>query len=204
MNDGTFDKIGARKAKEVCREVELEEAAEQLLTDQILCWKFLEALQAQELHADACRFLGAALPKREAVWWAWQCVRQGPPGRRQPQATQALEAAEKWLNDPSEDHRRAAQPAGEAAGFGTPAGAVAMAAFFSGGSLGPPDLPPVPPPEHLTGVAAANAVILVALLGPPDQARQAFQKFIALGLDVAKGTNRWKEPAPPAAAAKKS
>src|SRR5262245_44734732 len=95
-------------------------------------------LLEQEQYPRAVRLLAEALPKREAVWWACQCVRHAGGPELATLAVAALRAAEQWAADPSEDNRRAAYTAAQPVGFGTPAGCAALAAFLSGGSLGPP------------------------------------------------------------------
>src|SRR5918993_1455715 len=57
----------------------------------------------------------------------------------------ALNAAEAWAADPTEENRRAAMPVAEAVGFATPAGCAAVSAFWSGGRPRPPHPPPLPP-----------------------------------------------------------
>ena len=64
-----------------------------------------------------------------------------------PEAAAALEAARAWVIDPKDEKRRATFPAAEAAEMGTPAGCTAAAAYFSGGSLAPPNLPASPRPS---------------------------------------------------------
>jgi hypothetical protein len=105
----------------------------------------------------------------------------------------ALQAAEKWAADPSDDNRRAAYPASEAATLGTPAGCAALAAFFSGGSLAPPNVTAVPPKEGLTAKVVGGALLLASVLTEPQKAPEKQQRFLALGLEVANGANRWKE-----------
>ena len=83
-------------------------------------------------------------------------------------------------------------PAAEAAGFGTPASTAALAAYWSGGSLAPPDAKPVPPGEHMTAEAAAGAILLAAIKPDPQQGLEKCRQFLTLGMDVARGTNRWK------------
>src|ERR1051326_6159110 len=100
--------------------------------------EFLNLLVEKALFPDAVRFLAHALPKREAVWWACLCAGQVFATEAPAKMTAALRAAEQWVEEPSEDHRRAALPAAEVAEFGTPGGCAALAAFWSGGSLGPP------------------------------------------------------------------
>ena len=65
------------------------------------------------------------------------------------------------------------------------------------GSLAPPNAQPVPPAEHLTANSAGNAVILSAVQAEPNKPPAAYQRFFALGFDVANGKNRWKEASPP-------
>jgi hypothetical protein len=145
-----------------------------------------------EQFPDAARFLAHALPKREAVWWACLCARQAAGANLPAKPAAALQAAERWAADPSEDNRRKAQAAAEAAEMGTPAGCAAMAAFWSGGSLGPPNVPAVPPGEFLTAHGVAGAVMLAAVLTQPEKAPEKFRKFFALGVEVGNGTNKWK------------
>jgi hypothetical protein len=95
--------------------------------------------------------------------------RRGGAALPAPQAA-AVQAAERWVADPSEANRRAAQAASEAAGLGTPAGCAAMAAFWSGGSLAPPEAPVVPPGEILTAHGSAGPVMLAAVLTEPQKA----------------------------------
>src|SRR5262249_58763217 len=81
------------------------------------------ALLAEQGHAtDAARFAAFALPRRAAVWWACLCVRQALSQDAATPAREALHAAERWVVEPSERHRRAALRAAEAAEFGTAAG----------------------------------------------------------------------------------
>jgi hypothetical protein len=191
-SNSILNKVTARTAAEVCKRFQLGEEAGSLLHEQSTPEAFLEALLEMEHFIDATRFLAHALPKREAVWWACLCSRQAHVASTPPVIAAALLAAEKWVADPKEEHRRAAFAAAEAAGFGTPAGCAAVAAFWSSGSLGPPDVAAIPPGEHLTGRGVANAIMLAAVMAEPEKAADKNRTFLALGIDVAKGTNRWK------------
>jgi hypothetical protein len=83
--------------------------------------------------------------------------------------------------------------AAEAAGLDTPAGCAAVAAFWSGGSLGPPNVPVIPPGESLTAKGVAGAVMLAAVLTEPEKTPEKYRRFLAHGVEVAKGANRWRE-----------
>jgi hypothetical protein len=192
MSTGGLAKVAAKTAAEACKDCPLGDEAKKLLRDGMAPRPFLDALLEKQLYPDAARFLAHALPKREAVWWACLCARQAHGASPPPPVGPALAAAEKWASDPSEDNRRAAQAAAQAAGLGAPAGCAAMAAFFSGGSLAPPNAPVVPPGEHLTAHAAAGAVMLAAVLVEPQKAPEKYRKFFAVGIDVGNGVNKWK------------
>src|SRR5690606_18599095 len=99
--------------------------------------------------ADAVRVLAALLPAREAIWWAWMCARTTAGEEATPEVVAALGAIENWLREPSDQNRRAAMEAGEVADLATPAGCVALATFFSGGSIAPAEVDPVPPPPFV-------------------------------------------------------
>src|SRR5262249_38189654 len=129
--------------------------------------------------------------KREAVWWASLCVRSVAGTNPVPEVVAALQAAEQWATDPTEENRRAALVAAEASGLGTPAGCTAMAAFWSGGGLGPANLPPMPPAEHLTARGVSGAVLLALVIAEPEKAAEKAGRFLAQGIAVADGTQRW-------------
>ena len=190
MNSGPPADALARRAADVCRHAALSADFGAPPRPDLTAAQFLHELVAAADFPRAGRFLAAALPKREAVWWACLCVRQSPAAAG-PQAEAALRAAERWAADPTDEHRRAAFAAAEAAGVGTPAGCAAIAAFLSGGSLAPPNVAEVPPAEHLTASAVAGSVALAAVAAKPEQAPQRYQKFFALGTEVARGARRW-------------
>ena len=101
----------------------------------------------------------------------------------------SLSLAEAWVLEPSEANRRAAMAAAEASEFKTPASWAAVAAFWSGGSMAPADLPEVPPAENLTGKAVTAAVMIAVGLGEPDKMEDRYRQLLARGLDVARGGN---------------
>ena len=152
---------------------------------------YIAQLLERELHADAVRFIAHALPRREAVWWAWVCARKVAGAEPAPAVKNALDATERWIVQPNEEHRRQALYFGEAADFGTPAGCAALAAFMSSGSLAPPDAPPVPPDEFMTAKAVAGSVTLAAVTTEPERAVEKFNEFVKVGLEVADRTKLW-------------
>ena len=127
---------------------ELGEEAMELVRPELHPLDLVSLLMEKALFPDAVRFIAHALPKREAVWWGWACARRSAGENPPPNIKAALDATERWIAQPTEDYRRQAMAAAQKADLGTAAGCCGLAAFFSGGSLGPPEAPPVPPGEY--------------------------------------------------------
>ena len=119
---------------------------------------FLRALARSATPEDALSFSAYLLPRREAVWWACQCVQGLSPGVSAGEP--AFAAAAAWVRDPEEDRRRAALAAGQTADPNRAGTWLALAAGWSGGSLTPDGMEPVAPPAHLTAKAVRAAVLL--------------------------------------------
>jgi hypothetical protein len=190
MSQDQLPKIAAKTAAEVCKNFALVDEAKPLLRDNMTPKQFYDVLIEKGRFPDAIGFLATAVPMREATWWACRCVREVQP-KPTPQAQAALQAAEKWVTNPSDQLRRGAKTAAEAAGLDTPAGSVAMSVFWSGGSLAAPELPAVHPDPHLGSKSVASAIMMAALQSEPDKIVDRFKRFLSLGLEVAKGTSKW-------------
>jgi hypothetical protein len=191
MSNGTLAKVTAKKAAEVCQRFALPDEAKPLVREEMTPQEFLDLLVEKQQYYTAISFLAHALPKREAIWWSLQCARAVAGAAPAPVVATALQVAEKWVANPSEDFRRPAVPAWEAATLGTPAGCVAAAVAFTGGSLGPPNVPTIPPGDYAPALAAAGAVMLAAV-ADPLKIDAALVRFLGLGRDVASGVSTWK------------
>lgn len=175
-----------RLASEVARPLKLSNRALQLLTPSATPRQFFESLVSASLPDDAIRFLAAALPRREAIGWGLLCLKELIPKPLGAAGEKAIVAVEAWLKSPTETNRQAAGMAADAAGYDTAAGNLAAAVFWSGGSLTPPHLPPVPPRDDLTGTAVVGALMLASGIAAsgPDPAKAS---CVALGAQVASG-----------------
>ncbi len=196
MNDNPLTK--SDQTQPLAQRAELGEPARALLQPGLTSGQYLERLIAQGELASAVRFLAWALERREAVWWACRCVALVTGDNDRKQELAALEAARAWVAAPSEESRRLAETTAAAADYATPAGCVALAAFWSGGSLAPPKLEAVPPAEHLLPGAVANGILLAAVKRYPAKADEKYRQFLAVGKDIVAGTDRWKEEQPAA------
>lgn len=180
-------KITATTATEVCRLFELEEHASVLLTEEQTPAQFLQKLIEGEHFADAAHFMACALPKREAVWLACLAAHTTLGEAPKEAAINALQTAEAWVKNPSQESCQPNQEAAEGAGFGTAVGLAAAAAFWSGDSMLPSDMPPVPPPIELTGQAVWGAITIAALTIEPEKATEKYQSFTKQAIDIANG-----------------
>ncbi|MBV8870739.1 MAG: hypothetical protein JOY65_15210 [Acetobacteraceae bacterium] len=147
----------------------------------------LERLAAGGFEAEAARLAAHALRRREAVWWACQCALHTAPPDLPPADRAAREAAEEWVRKQTDELRRQAMAQAQAGSFATPEAWAAVAAFWSGGSMAPPDQPAVPPAAHLTGTAVAGAVALAAVRGRPERQRARLSRFLDSAREIARG-----------------
>lgn len=152
------------------------------------------ALAAKEQFAKAVRVQAHLLPKRQAVWWGILCVDEACGDALPPADAAARDAAFQWAQEPSESHRRGAESAAAKTKLDAPGSWLAMAAFWSGGSLLGPDVPPVVPDEKLTGQAVTSSLMIAAVFGDPKQAKPRYQAFLAKALQVASGAIPLPQP----------
>jgi hypothetical protein len=171
-------------AADIAARVPIEKLSRRLLRDGMSAIEFARVLADANQFGDAIRVVAHLLPPREAVWWACQCARQNPAPDPEPEQEIALAAAEKWVTEMSEESRYAAKPVAEAAGFGTAAGCVAMAAFTSGGSMGPPDQQEIPPDPSLTPQLVTGSITVSSLLPNPTGAPERFRSFLSQGIEL--------------------
>lgn len=130
---------------------------------------FMKALATGETPEDALTFCAFALARREAVWWACQCVRslgQIRPGEGDP----CLKAAEDWVREPEEDKRQAALQLGSETDHRVPSAWLALAAAWSGGNTSRMEGGYVRASPEQTAKAARIA-ILIALAKVPAKDR---------------------------------
>ncbi len=182
-----------KTAADICQGFKLTDPAKDLLRDGIAPRPFLDVLIEKEHFADATRLAAHAMPRREGVWWGIRCARQAYGEKTPEKEEAALQTVERWIVDPSDENRREAFKAAGFAGHNTLAGQLADAVFFSSGSLAPAEAPPVLPNDNLCPNTIANVVILSVIKIGPAKMKDTFRRFLALGLDVAAGKDRWKD-----------
>jgi hypothetical protein len=147
----------------------------------------IEELARQGKVHDALRLRAHLLPKRQAVWWGCLCVREDVDAPLPAPQVAALEAAEDWVREPDEDHRRIAEKRSEEAKFSGVGATLALSAFWSEGSIAPEGNQDVDADERLTSQGVAAALISAAYHGDPSKAGRRTDAFLAKGKDMAHG-----------------
>lgn len=167
--------------------LELEEESLDVLQPESTIKAFVDALVEGEHFTDAIQLIAHLLPPREGIAWACYCTRSVLPDDPDPVDVEALEAAESWVREPTEEAGRAAEAAAEPTEMETAAGMTAMATFWSGDNIAPVDLPVVEPEEDLAAKGVGGAVLLAAVGGDPEPQELAkrFADFISQGLRLA-------------------
>jgi len=168
--------------RDLCERAKLGDAAKALLKDEYTSRQFLELLVGKELFPDATRLLAFTLPRREAVGWGCLCVRHSLGTENAAQISKTQVAAERWVSNPEEGNRQAAKSAVAEDGPESPSDLLALAAFYSGGSVVEPDRDPVPPPDHMTPQFVAGAVMIAAVKNQPEKAPERYRVFLQKGM----------------------
>ena len=182
----------AKTAAEIAGQFNLSEDARNLIQPRQASDAFLAVLIEGQFYLDALRFVAYKLPKREAVWWACLCLWQTYRTEPEKKTSDALEALVRWVQEPNEENRRAADAAGKVAGVATPEGSLAAAVFFSGGSISLPDCPEVEPAPLATAQNVASAVVVASKKTKPDRIAEHQRRFLVLAADVASGRVPWE------------
>lgn len=183
-----FRKVSAGTAAEICARVDLSAEGKAFLLPTLSPQGYLSLLVEAEAVGDAIRFLAFALPIREGVWWA-VVVAHGTFDQPGPVEAECLERAAGWVYDPDDARRRACMVCAEKANFDGAAAYAALAAFWSGGSMAPPEMPDALPDPRLGAIGVGASILLSITSGDPLTLNERFRAAIARGIDIANGGN---------------
>ena len=164
-------KFTSELAINICEHFKLSEDAKHLIDAKLQATEFLQRLIDKNFYHDAVQFLAHGLPKREAIWWAYLCAEQTELSDKKTDndILEALKITKAWIYEPQETTRRLAEKAAEKLTFKTAASWIAMAVFWSGGSITPLNQPAVEPNKFLSAKAVSGAVMLAVVAKNPEK-----------------------------------
>lgn len=146
--------------------------------------EFLNGLTSKGKLDEAVAFCAYLLPRREAVWWACGCSRASL-GEIPQDRNACLLAAEAWVYNPDDEHRKAALDLGAKSDSNDPLTWLALSAGWSGGLLVTLPNLLVPTPAYMTARAARIAVLLSVAKAGKQQRAGRLEACIADGVKLA-------------------
>jgi hypothetical protein len=181
------NKLDAADLQGILPRLELSDEAAALIASCHTAAEVLDRLIRSERLLEAARLCAYALPPRERVWWAARCAGATATAALPETDREACTLAEDWVRSRSDAARRAAMDKALSAGCTSPEAWVAVAAFWSGDSMAPPNQPKVPPAPHLSAIAVAGAVILASVRTCPERQADRLRRFVDSAKDIATG-----------------
>lgn len=127
---------------------------------------------------DALSWYAHTIPKPQAVQWACACVEDVMQSESNSVQLAAYRAALRWGREPNDDNREDAKQLADIAKHEGVGGVLAASAAWSGGSLGPSNLPEVPPDDRLTARCVCIAITIADSQGAPAGTKDRLLGFI--------------------------
>lgn len=158
---------------------------------------YLETLIEKRMYVDALKMTAYALPIRRAIWWGCLCVCQaGRTDQWTHWEDEAVKAAVRWVHEPSEERRAAAEEPGDRGPVESAATLLARSVAYVGvrlpkGKYSKPQDFPAKGVFSAVWIAAAmkTAIEEIAI-------DDSYQQFLALGLEISRGRKLWPNAKP--------
>lgn len=152
----------------------------------------LEQLQAAKLDVDAIRLLAYALPIRQAVWWGLLCTWHGLDGSPDAEQNMAVQAASRWVLEPTHAQQHTAQAVAQARPLQQAADCCVRAAGLAGHVERPDNV------FNTGDVSAAARMVLAAVcLAYAErlnhQGQISYRRLARLGALVKEGKLLWTD-----------
>jgi hypothetical protein len=179
--------VTAATASEISARLYLDKAALALLRPAMSPREFVDVLVKEEKYLAAIDFLAHALPSREAIWWGCLSLQRTCGDKLEPWERRAFRIVVQWVLQPNEMNRAAAKQPADVLGPASAAGGLAAAANQTGGSVGPPQGPPLPPSPFAPARAVAIAIKMASTKSPPPEIQGTQRSLIGLGIAIAEG-----------------
>jgi hypothetical protein len=177
----------AATASEVCARFYLDKAVLALLRPAMSPREFVDVLVDKKKYLAAIDFIAHALPAREAIWWGCLCFQRTCGGKLEPWERRGLRLTVLWVQQPDEFNRASTKQPADVLGPASAAGNLAAAANQTGGSVGPPEGPPIPPSPFAPARAVAIAVKVASTKCDPPEIQGTQRSLIELGMAIAEG-----------------
>lgn len=169
---------------EFCAEIRLSKEARAFINDVLLPLDYVRLLIEHAQLSDAVHVLSHMFSKREAVWWACQCIRQTMNRELPRREAEALVAVEAWVANPGEQTRGGLMNFAMSVGMDKPAGCVAFAAFGSEGSMVGPEHPPMYPEPTLTAELSAASILMAGAVDDPELCLDHYKLYLEQGIGL--------------------
>jgi hypothetical protein len=179
--------VTAATASEICSRLYLDKAALGLLRPAMSPREFVDALVEKKQYLAAIDFLAHALPSREAIWWGCLSLQRTCGDKLEPWERRAFRITVQWVLQPDEVNRAAAKQPADVLGPASAAGNLAAAANQTGGSVGPPQGPPIPPSPFAPARAVAIAIKMASTKCEATEIQGTQRALIDLGMAIAEG-----------------
>ncbi len=186
VKEPVLKKIPQKTAIEILGRYQQERSFREQVSPELTPVELINQLYQQKQWQNLVSFLCYALRPTEAIWWGYLCIDTLDSPLTDVQS-QTVTVVEHWLHAPDETHRRAAEIVIKQVGLDNPAGWLAQAVFWSGGSITPLDAPENPAPPFLFCPAIAGAISLAAVLPDGAKGEKRYRQFIQMGIDIANG-----------------
>jgi hypothetical protein len=187
VNNAPLVNVTAATASEICARLYLDKATLALLRPAMSPRGFVDALMEAQKYLAAIDFIAHALPAREAIWWGCLCLQRTSGNKLEPWERRAFRITVQWVLQPNEANREAAKQPADVLGPASAAGCLAAAANQTGGSIGPPQGPPIPPSPFAPARAVAIAIKVASTKCDPPEIQSTQRSFIELGMAIAEG-----------------
>jgi hypothetical protein len=187
LDNSMLVNLTARTASEVCARLYLDKAALRLLSPGMRPSEFVDALVEKQQYLAAIDFIAHALPAREAIWWGGLCLQRTCGDKLEPWERRAFRITVQWVLQPNEANRAAAKEPADVLGPASAAGCLAAAANQTGGSVGPPQGPPIPPSPFAPARAVAIAIKVASTKCNPPEIQGTLRSLIQLGMAIRGG-----------------
>jgi hypothetical protein len=187
VNKPPLVNVTAATASEICARLYLDKAALGLLSPAMGPREFVDALVENKQYLAAIDFIAHALPSREAIWWGCLSLQRTCGDKLEPWERRAFRITVQWVLQPDEANRAAAKQPAEVLGPASAAGSLAAAASQTGGSVGPPQGPPIPPSPFAPARAVAIAIKMASTKCDPKEIQGTQRSLIGLGMAIAEG-----------------